>query len=370
LNILVLLICFFLTYRTSIASQLRIATLAAIAVIVGNILFLRPTAETMYIISTFVILIFCVFTLGRMVLTDSIAVSGILLATFSGYELFYQQVPFTVFLRDVMPVMFSAVSGYMAGRTIEYHYRKDFIITKEWLALNNTLDLANTIKTEFLSIAAHDLTNPLLGIVGLSKSMLRDESLAEETRRRLELINRSSTKMRNIIGHLLDVASVERGIPHMQVSQVNFSELITEVIQFHIPFAEKKAQSVETLIEPEVSISGDPEKLKSIVDNLISNAIKYTPAEKPITVSLRKNCELVYFSVMDGGPGFTSADLKKIFTPWQKLTARPTGGESSIGLGLSIVKNFVELHRGSVKAVNNPSGIGASLQVELPIALS
>ena len=102
------------------------------------------------------------------------------------------------------------------------------------------------------------------------------------------------------------------------------------------------------------------------MDNLISNAVKYSPFEETIEVAIKTNSDSVIFEVQDAGPGLTQDDLKKVFGKFQKLSASPTGDESSSGLGLSIVKRIIELHNGKV-GVESEEGKGAKFSFELPL---
>ena len=112
-------------------------------------------------------------------------------------------------------------------------------------------------------------------------------------------------------------------------------------------------------------IEGDAERLSQVLENLLSNAIKFTPPGKEIEIALECCAHLVRTSIKDAGPGLTADDQTRLFTRFQRLSARPTGGESSTGLGLSIVKDLIELHGGRVGAKNHPHG-GSIFWFELP----
>ena len=109
----------------------------------------------------------------------------------------------------------------------------------------------------------------------------------------------------------------------------------------------------------------DPERMTEMMDNLVSNAVKYSPHERKIWVSVRRSGRTVRFEVRDEGPGLTDADRQKLFGKFQRLSAQPTGGERSTGLGLSIVKQLTELHGGQV-LVSSTAGVGSTFSIELP----
>jgi signal transduction histidine kinase len=132
--------------------------------------------------------------------------------------------------------------------------------------------------------------------------------------------------------------------------------------------AEQKEQSITMQLPPECVIKGDEARLRQVIENLISNAIKFSPHGTKINVCLTASDEkgLVRFSVQDEGPGLTDDDKSKVFGHFQKLSARPTGDEHSSGIGLAIVKQIVELHGGHI-AVESEVGKGATFVVELPM---
>jgi signal transduction histidine kinase len=113
-------------------------------------------------------------------------------------------------------------------------------------------------------------------------------------------------------------------------------------------------------------VNCDPERLREAVDNLISNAIKYSPLGGNIELSMGADAGDTVISVKDEGAGFSQADISRLFGRFQRLSAKPTGGESSTGLGLSIVKRIVELHGGRVSAESPGTGRGATFTIRLP----
>jgi signal transduction histidine kinase len=357
-----------LSYRFNAQKYLYPTGIVAIAILCYGNVFLRNPFEPVYYISTFVLIIFTVFTVGRIYLKFSLYAGLAVTLFFCFAQILYFQSTFQEFTFYLMPVLFSLVTGYISGRTIENHLRREFLLSKEWMTLNNTLDEANTVKTEFLAIAAHDLNNPLSGVLGLTQVLMEDSSLASDVRRKIELINKSTSRMKSIVSQLLDVAAVESGGQSTHFSRVNLSSLTIDISQNHIPSALRKKQLITVNVDENVEIIGDGDKLKSIIDNLLSNAIKYTPLDKSISVELKRNCEYVHLSVHDQGPGINDHDFPKLFSRWQRLSAKPTGGESSTGLGLSIVKQFVELHGGKISVENNPEG-GAVFTVSLPMII-
>ncbi|MGQ9806814.1 MAG: tetratricopeptide repeat protein [Chlorobiales bacterium] len=229
---------------------------------------------------------------------------------------------------------------------------------------------ANAFKTELLGIAAHDLKNPLQVISGFSSLIEEAESL-DEAKRHATLIQSSSARMLKLIRDLLETASLDSGKLELSKVPVNLAELLRAVAEHNRPNAEKKSQVIELKLEEECVIELDEERMREVFENLVSNAVKYSPVGKRIQVRLvRSSEESVRVEVKDEGQGLTEADKAKLFGKFQRLSARPTGGESSTGLGLAIVKQLVEMHGGNVWAESDGKNKGAMFCVELPMVKS
>ena len=132
--------------------------------------------------------------------------------------------------------------------------------------------------------------------------------------------------------------------------------------------ARNKSQLLKLNIEEDCIVYGDAQRITEIADNLINNAIKYSPLGKNIYISLKRKGKKAVLEVRDEGPGLTKDDLRNLFRKYTSLSAQPTGGESSSGLGLSIVKHLVDAHRGKIVVKSAGEGKGASFVVELPLS--
>jgi signal transduction histidine kinase/DNA-binding NarL/FixJ family response regulator/Flp pilus assembly protein TadD len=232
------------------------------------------------------------------------------------------------------------------------------------------LEEANAFKTELLGIAAHDLKNPLQVISGFA-SLIQEVKTLDEAQRSASAIERASERMLKLIKELLETAAFDSGRLELNKIPVNLAELLHAVVEHNRPNAEKKSQTLELTIEENSIAELDVERMREVFENLISNAVKYSPVGKRIQVRLvRSSQEVVRIEVKDEGQGLTESDKEKLFGKFQRLSARPTGGESSTGLGLSIVKQLVELHGGKVWAESDGKGKGATFCVELPMVKS
>ena len=259
------------------------------------------------------------------------------------------------------------------------------IAYQELERLNSTLEervaertqelvLLNKEKDEFLGIAAHDLKNPLAGILSSAEIMERyftDDS----TQRFTNMIISASGQMMDIITNLLDVNRIETGMLSLHFEPVNL-EILDRMVEEYQARATEKGIIVhyESPEQDRAWVQGDKQSLRQIFDNLISNAVKYSPQWKNVWVRvLHTSSEpdrTLRVEIQDEGPGITEEDKKKMFGKFARLSAQPTGGENSTGLGLSIVKKLVEMHNGKVWCESEADkGIpGATFIVELPTA--
>jgi len=226
---------------------------------------------------------------------------------------------------------------------------------------------ANAFKTELLGIAAHDLKNPLQVISGFS-SLIDEAASLNDAKQYATLIQSSSARMLKLIKDLLETAALDSGKLDLNKIPVNLADLLRAVAEHNRPNAEKKSQTIELALEENAIMEIDVERMREVFENLVSNAVKYSPNGKRIVVGSRRFELGVEVFVKDEGQGLTEEDKQKLFGKFQRLSARPTGGESSTGLGLSIVKQLVELHGGRVWAESDGKNQGTTFFVALPLA--
>ncbi len=228
---------------------------------------------------------------------------------------------------------------------------------------------ANEIKNELLSVASHDLRNPLQSILGYTEiiqAKLGNSPVSD----RLAKIHQSAERMLKLVNNLLETTALESGKYELILKPTNLNLLTKSVISYNQPQATHKNQVVYFSIDTDLEyvVEADESRLGEAFDNLVSNAIKYSPVDKKIRVSIYGFEEKVRVEIQDEGPGLTEDDKTKLFGKFQRLSARPTAGETSTGLGLSIVKDVIELHHGKVWAVSE-IGNGSTFIVELPLLI-
>jgi signal transduction histidine kinase len=242
-------------------------------------------------------------------------------------------------------------------------------LQKQTLAQNQELVTLNKLKDEFLGVAVHDLKNPLSGITGLAEYLRDNEEIDREMAKHcLDTIITQSTKMFAIIKNLLNVNAIERGALSLHITRQNLPALAQSTTESYGIKAEGKNLTLHTVLEENCDVLADEISTIQILDNLISNAIKFSPEGKTITVAVRKTPHgMVALNVQDEGPGLTDEDKTKLFTTFAKLSAQPTAGEHSTGLGLSIVKRLAEVMNATVR-VESTYSKGATFIVEFPAA--
>ncbi len=217
------------------------------------------------------------------------------------------------------------------------------------------------LKNKFLGIAAHDLRNPINGIKGFTQLLLEGGvgQLNEQQSMMLGYIEKTSSQMNSLVNDLLDVSVIESGRLELEMTSVDLGELLAEQIRTNQIVAERKSIDIQARLEDSVVVVADGTRIAQVADNLLSNAVKFSPEGGTVEVSLTRKDETAVVCVRDNGPGISEQDQEKLFQSFQRLSTKPTGGETSTGLGLAIVKKIMDGHNGKVWVESAP-GQGAS----------
>ncbi|WP_348945589.1 sensor histidine kinase [Chitinibacter sp. FCG-7] len=233
-------------------------------------------------------------------------------------------------------------------------------------AANEALKYLNQEKNELLAIAAHDLKNPVASIQGMAGLLNErlDSWPTEKIKDRLDGIHLLAGRMQRIISNLLDHDALEAGSVQMQIEEIDLDELISDTL---ITWRERLHSKQQTIhySPSQLIVHADRQALWQILDNLISNAVKYSPNEQSILISAQLTDDGVELTVSDHGPGIAPHEIGMLFKKFSRLSARPTGGEHTTGLGLSIVKKLVEAMYGQIRC-ESQFGQGARFIVTLP----
>ncbi len=235
---------------------------------------------------------------------------------------------------------------------------------KDLKGKNVRLSQLNKEKDYLLHVVAHDLKSPLNQMAGLSKVILLEKELLSETQKDcLEKIDTVSTRLSSMVDKILDIDAIEKKSYNMNLEETDLREILGEAVNDFENAAKNKNIRIHTNLNGGgYKVRLDRHHAMQIFMNLISNAIKFSPPDKEIFINLTQKDTEVVTEIADQGPGLTSEDKEKVFQKFQKLSAQPTANEESSGLGLSIVKKYVEAMHGKVW-VESESGEGAKFNV-------
>jgi signal transduction histidine kinase len=227
---------------------------------------------------------------------------------------------------------------------------------------------ATAVKAEMLQIAAHDLKNPLQVVLGhaeIAEASLKEGRPVDEF---LGQIHQAADRMLAILRRLLDGSAMDAGRLVLRGERVDLAQVARQVVSTSLASAVRKRQDLSLVAEGPLPVTGDEERLTEILENLVGNAIKYSPYSTAIVVDARGEGGRARVEVKDAGPGLTEDDKQRMFGRFQRLSARPTGGEPATGLGLSISKQLAELMGGTLTADSEGPGKGARFTLSMPLA--
>jgi PAS domain S-box-containing protein len=227
-------------------------------------------------------------------------------------------------------------------------------------------------KDEFVSLASHQLRTPATAVKNFI-GLLRDGyagPLTPEQQQYIDYAYESNESQLALISDLLNVARSESGRLELNITQVSMTELIASVVHEQQGSIDERQQTIELQMpKAAVFLPGDRDQLRMVVDNLVSNASKYTPTGGHITVSLRPSTKAIIVEVTDTGVGIAQKDQPKLFKKFARIQNARSTVVGGTGLGLYIVKQLVELHDGTV-TIKSSLGQGSTFTVRLPISRS
>jgi PAS domain S-box-containing protein len=287
-------------------------------------------------------------------------------------------------VRSYLAVPVKGVSGTVIGGLFFGHSRPGmFTADHEWVAQgiaawasvaleNARLYVeardANRMKDEFLAVLSHELRTPLNAILGYARLLRGGILSGDKAVRGLETLERNATWLTQIVEDVLDVSRIVAGKIRLDMQQVELPLLIDNAVATVQPAADAKGVLMETVIDPRVGpVSADPDRLQQVVWNLVSNAVKFTPANGRVQVRLERLSSQVEIAVSDNGIGIRPDFLPYVFERFRQAEAGTTRKTGGLGLGLAIVRHIVEMHGGTVHAASAGEGEGATFRVRLPV---
>ncbi len=232
--------------------------------------------------------------------------------------------------------------------------------------LENRLRYRKSIESQInlMNIALHEIKNPLASI-NLANDIIRKSP--ESTERMTDMIKSSVAIMQKRLANLLTQSELEEKDLVLNIEKINLKEMFTRLLNNFELLANRKKQVIELNCNDSLVVEGDRSKMSDVLHNLLSNAIKYSYHNTVITVSAREAGNYMHIEVRDEGQGLNFEDIQKLFTKFAKLSSKPTGKETSNGLGLSITKSFVELHKGNIYAMSPGKDRGTTFIVSIPL---
>ncbi len=239
-------------------------------------------------------------------------------------------------------------------------------LAAQWARLRQ----ANSFKSEILGTVAHDLKNPLgviLGRTEILKEMIADAgALDDKVQAQIAYIRDAADRLTGMVDDLVSDAMADALDITIRREPVDISLLVSEVAEANQPLAQRKEQTITVTAPSEHSAMCDSDRIREAIDNLVSNAVKYSPIGGAIDLLVAKQPDGIVVEVRDRGAGLSPEDISRLFGRFQRLSAKPTAGETSTGLGLSIVKRIVDLHGGRVAVESPGPGQGAVFRMTLP----
>jgi signal transduction histidine kinase len=239
---------------------------------------------------------------------------------------------------------------------------------REVIKRNIELERLNEIKNQFIGVAAHDLRNPLQVIEGYSQ-MLLDQHFGELTTQQhkfISVIRKNSDFMLKLVTDLLYISKIEAGKLQLDLQEANLIALLERNVEINRLLAEQKGINIRLNARGDLPpLVIDAFKIEQVLNNLISNGIKFSNPGSTVEVSASGRESEVVVSVKDEGQGIPADEIDRLFIPFENLSVKSTGGEQSTGLGLAIVKRIIEGHGGKIWVRSEP-GVGSNFSFSLP----
>jgi PAS domain S-box-containing protein len=227
---------------------------------------------------------------------------------------------------------------------------------------------ANQLKDEFLATVSHELRTPLNAVLGWAQMLRSGTVPAERQAAALETIERNARNQAQLIDDLLDVSRILSGKLQLEVGVVPIGDVVAQALETVRPAADAKQIGLQVTLDTQSSVMGDPARLQQVIWNLLSNAVKFTPKGGRVRVVLARRDSSVELSVTDSGQGIEETFLPHVFERFRQADGGITRRVGGLGLGLSIARHLVEAHGGTIEAMSEGLGKGATFVVRLPVS--
>lgn len=262
--------------------------------------------------------------------------------------------------------LLSAVRAALRSRSRQYQIRDELL---ERRRVERELRQSAERKNEFIAMLGHELRNPLASIRHACEVFGLHQARIPALGRAYDVLDRQSRQMGRLVDGLLEVSRVSRGKVRLQCRRIDLRQVLDQVVEDRRVETSKRGLVVtREMPSREVWVDGDPVRLAQVFDNLLGNAVKFTPATGSIVVRIAIESDRAQVAIRDSGPGIRPELLARIFEPFEQEAQPGERAAGGLGLGLAVAKGFVELHGGTIRATSAGAGAGAEFCVALPRA--
>ena len=272
-----------------------------------------------------------------------------------------------IWLQEAQPLIAVFLGYYIA---VPYRLFREYHARWEYQRKNQILTQVEELKTNFLSLVTHDLKTPVARIQGLAEVLLAKaaERLNDRDKKTLNDIVGSTDELNHFISSILELSKVESDRLHLQLQSRDINQMIERAVDGFKAPARARQIRIQTELEPLFPIRLDPRLIEKVINNLIDNAIKYSPAGSAVLVESRESGAFVEIAVSDQGVGMSATEREHLFTRFYRAKNDATASIAGTGLGLYLSRYFVEAHGGSVTVESEP-GMGSTFTIRLPLDL-
>jgi signal transduction histidine kinase len=236
------------------------------------------------------------------------------------------------------------------------------------LEKNAALQTAEKLKTDFLANMSYQLRTPLNAIMGFAE-MLQQQYFGKLNERQMEYTGsmiEAGQRLISLVNDILDLSTIEAGYLSLYPTEIKVKDMLERVSQLTQEWAKKQRIDIVIHCQEELMIMADERRIKQVLLNLISNAINYSPSGGQITLSAERAGDFIRLGVRDTGMGISPEDMASVFTPFERINSKKSQRRSGAGLGLTLVKNIIELHGGAAE-IESKEGVGTLVICRLPV---
>jgi|SRR6478735_38804 len=259
------------------------------------------------------------------------------------------------------PFVVGAATLAMA-ETMEWFRDEHAVVERQ----RDELAEALRVKGEFVALVSHELRTPLTSIVGYAQLLEDDPGITPRGREQLVIMQRNAQRLQRLIADLLETAQRDRGVPmSLSVTSTDLAEIVRQAVEASRPAADSLGVELGLVAPEALSASVDPQRISQVVDNLLTNAVKYSERGGRVDVRLEDDLDHVELTVTDTGIGISAVDREQLFTPFFRTDDAARRAAAGAGLGLSITRDIVTGHGGTIEVESEP-GCGSVFRVRLP----